>query len=277
MKQTTIFCAICAALACACSGGKPPEGAIAKVGKTYITQGEFENKLSDINPEFRGYAMSRNGKKQFLEILIREKLALLAAQDSKTAGSSEYKHSVDQRAKELQDRLEEYKQYLLTKIWVEQLKKDGALGVTEEDLRQYYKKYPYEVSISHILVATPQEGEDILKALRSGKNFAALAKEKSLDAATASNGGQVPPFVIGQFLPELEAAAAGMRTGETQGVFKSKFGYHIIKKHSQTDISLDQARDRMRLVLEKTKFDSYINSLQKKYKVEVLDANFKYD
>ena len=75
----------------------------------------------------------------------------------------------------------------------------------------------------------------------------------------------------------IEAAAAGMRAGETQGVFKSKFGYHVIKKHGENDVSLENARERIRLVLEKTKFDAYINSLQNKYKVEVLDANFKYD
>ena len=277
MRKTIAFCFICAALTCACSGSKPPQGAIAKVGKTFITQAEFENKLNDVSPDFRSYALSRNGKKQFLEILIREKLALLAATNSKTSKSQEYLHNMEQREQELQARLQEYRDYLLTKIWVEQLKKDGTLGVTEEDIRQYHKKYPYEVSISHILVGSAQEGEDMLKAVRGGKNFASLAKEKSLDAATAPNGGQVPPFIIGQFLPELEAAAAGMRAGETQGVFKSKFGYHVIKKHGENDIPLENARERIRLVLEKTKFDSYINSLQDKYKVEVLDANFKYD
>jgi len=277
MRKTTAFCLVCAALICACSGSKPPEGAIARVGKTFITQAEFDSKLNDVNPDFRSYALSRNGKKQFLEILIREKLALIAAANSNTAKSQEYVRNVDQREKEMQESLKAYKDYLLTKIWVEQLKKDGTLGVTEDDVRQYYKKYPYEVSISHILVGSAQEGEDVLKSLRNGKNFAALAKEKSLDAATASSGGQVPPFIIGQFLPELEAAAAGMRSGETQGVFKSKFGYHIIKKHGENDVPLENVRERIRLVLEKTKFDSYINSLQDKYKVEVLDANFKYD
>jgi len=277
MNRTMACCAVSAAFLCACSGSKPPDGALAKVGKTYITKSEFEAKLDDISPDFRTYALTSNGKKQFLEILIREKLALLAAQDSATSGSQEYRHSVEQRKKELEQRLEDYKSYLLTKIWVEQLKKSGTLAVTDEEVREYYKKYPYTVSISHILVSSPKEAEDLLKTVRHGKNFAAVAKERSLDAATAPDGGQVPPFIIGEFLPSLEAAAAGMRNGDMQGVFKSKFGYHVIKKQGENDISLDQARDRIRLVLEKSKFDSHINSLQDKYKVEVLDANFKYD
>lgn len=277
MKRTLISGAVLAALLCACSASKPPEGALAKVGKTYITKSEFESKLDDISPDFRAYAQTPNGKKQFLEILIREKLALLAAQGSSASRSQEYRTSVDQRKHELDQRLEDYKNYLLTKIWVEELKKSGTLSVSDEEIADYYKKYPYTVSISHILVANPKDAEELMKTVRHGKNFAAAAKEHSLDAATAPNGGQVPPFIIGEFLPSLEAAAAGMRNGDIQGIFKSKFGYHIIKKQGENDIPLDQARERIRLVLEKSKFDSYINSLQDKYKVEVLDANFKYN
>jgi len=68
-----------------------------------------------------------------------------------------------------------------------------------------------------------------------------------------------------------------MKIGEIGGIIKTKLGYHIIKKNSQNllDANNPQIKERARRILEKKKFDSYIEKLQSKYKVEVLDEEFK--
>ena len=67
-----------------------------------------------------------------------------------------------------------------------------------------------------------------------------------------------------------------MKTGEVQGVFKTKFGYHILKKNALEKVSLAQVQDRIVQVLEKKKLDDYLAAVEKKTKVEVLDEKYSY-
>ena len=134
--------------------------------------------------------------------------------------------------KELDNRMKEYSDYLLTKMWIESLKQNGIMTVTDEDVREYHKKHPVEVSADHILVGSPENAEDLLKKIRLGMGFAAAAKNFSLDVETSANGGKIAPFMYGEFLPDIEEVIFKMKTGEIQGVVKSKFGYHILRKNS---------------------------------------------
>jgi len=86
----------------------------------------------------------------------------------------------------------------------------------------------------------------------------------------------VPPFITGEFLPELEQTVARMRTDNPEGIFKSKFGYHVIKKDGERKLTFKEARDRIARVLEKQKLDDYLKTIEAKYKVEVLDENYRY-
>jgi peptidyl-prolyl cis-trans isomerase C len=92
-----------------------------------------------------------------------------------------------------------------------------------------------EVKIRHILVAekTPEsraKAEQMLEELKKGGDFAAMAKERSADPASAAKGGELGYFGRGRMLPEFETAAFAMqKPGEVSGVVETKFGYHILQ------------------------------------------------
>ncbi len=95
---------------------------------------------------------------------------------------------------------------------------------------------PEQIRVSHILVSSKScdpEGRarDLLaRAGRPGADFAALARESSDDAATASRGGDLGFFARGRMVPAFEAAAFSLKQpGDLSGVVKSEFGYHIIR------------------------------------------------
>ncbi len=90
------------------------------------------------------------------------------------------------------------------------------ISVTQAQLQQYYNQHqdeyrlPETVTVRHILIKTPtpdadgkvdQKGveaartkaDDIEKQLKSGANFADLAKKYSEDPGSAQNGGLLPP------------------------------------------------------------------------------------
>ena len=128
---------------------------------------------------------------------------------------------------------------------------EQKVQVTQADLQRYYNerqeqyRVPEQVNVRHILIKTPDPGPDgkvdqkavddakakaegILKQLQGGADFAELAKKESQDTGSAPNGGSLGWIGRGRTVPEFEQAAFGLQKGQTSGVIKSQFGFHII-------------------------------------------------
>jgi peptidyl-prolyl cis-trans isomerase C len=86
-----------------------------------------------------------------------------------------------------------------------------------------------EVHAAHILVKTEAEAEDIIKQLKGGADFAALAKARSSDPG-AAEGGDLGFFKKSEMVPEFADAAFALKPGEiSDKPVKSQFGWHVIK------------------------------------------------
>ena len=93
------------------------------------------------------------------------------------------------------------------------------------------------VHAAHILLplATPDSAAvktlaaDVAGQARSGKDFAALAREYSKDGSNAQNGGELGWFTTAGWLPSFEKAAFAAKAGEVVGPIRTPFGLHIIK------------------------------------------------
>ncbi len=118
---------------------------------------------------------------------------------------------------------------LLTKILEPQVK------VTDEQIKQTFEDNkasfdtPEQVRASVILVKTEAEANEIIKELKEGKDFAELAKSKSLDEATKANGGDTDFFARGQMEEAVENAAFKLAKDEVSGAVKTEGGYQVIK------------------------------------------------
>lgn len=82
---------------------------------------------------------------------------------------------------------------------------------------------------SHILVKDKALGEELLKRLKSGASFEALAKEFST-CPSRSKGGDLGWFSPGQMVKPFEDAVARSGRGLIGRLVKTQFGFHIIKK-----------------------------------------------
>jgi len=267
MKKLFILLAAVAALA-SCSGkdGK----VVARVGSEKITETYLQEKFAEISPAAQEYLSTKPGRRQFLDVLIHERLMLMAARKSPVASGEDYKAKMRQKEAEMKETLQAYKDFMLTRMWIEDMR-NGELKVTDQEVKEYYKQYPYKVALAHILLSSYEEAEKVIRKLKAGADFDRTAKEYSMDKETV----RLPPVMYGEFLPELEDMAFKMRIGETQGIVKTQLGFHIIKKLSQEKAGEAEALERVRKILEKKKFDAYLTELQKKNKVEVLDENYK--
>ncbi len=84
------------------------------------------------------------------------------------------------------------------------------VAVSDSDLQTYYQANQAnyltekEARISHILVAEEQQAKDVIERLNKGEEFAAVAKELSLDAATKEAGGEITAAVTsGRAIPGI--------------------------------------------------------------------------
>ncbi|MBI5211656.1 MAG: peptidylprolyl isomerase [Elusimicrobia bacterium] len=251
------------------------DAVLARVGKLTITRSEFEGKLAAVPVGYQSYVLSPSGRKQFLDVLIRQKLMLALAADSDAARSPSYKAERERLRAEMEQLLREREDDLLTRLWLDSLRMKEIMAAGAEEARDYHKKHPAEVGMSHILVASPEEAEALEKKIRAGTPFATVAKTNSLDYETAADGGKMSPAIYGEIIPDLEDVAFHMRVGDVGGPFKSKFGYHILRKDYEKNLPFEACQERIVRLLEKRKLDGYMQSLQEKYPVEVVDEQFR--
>jgi peptidyl-prolyl cis-trans isomerase D len=106
---------------------------------------------------------------------------------------------------------------------------------------------PERVQARHILIksdasndsAMKAKAEGLLKQIQAGGDFAKLATENSDDTGSKPQGGELGFIVRGQTVPEFEKAAFSLQPGQTSGLVKTTYGYHIIQveKHEQAHLA----------------------------------------
>src|SRR6185295_7981825 len=86
----------------------------------------------------------------------------------------------------------------------------------------------------HILLKTEDEAKAIIGQLKAGADFAALAKEKSIDPHAKQDGGDLGWFTKDTMVKEFADAAFAMKKGEiSEAPVKSQFGFHVIQVQDQ--------------------------------------------
>ncbi|WP_434339213.1 SurA N-terminal domain-containing protein [Motilimonas cestriensis] len=155
----------------------------------------------------------------------------------------------------------------------------GDVDLSEEAVKAYYQdhqssyKAPEKRRVAHILVDinkdnAEKEAQDLLAKVQQGEDFAALAKTFSSDTFSGENGGELDWFEKGVMDPEFEAAAFALeQVGDTSGVVKSEFGYHIIKLlEVQEDAAApyEEVKDKIANTLKRDKaMEVFYEKLQK--------------
>jgi peptidyl-prolyl cis-trans isomerase C len=83
----------------------------------------------------------------------------------------------------------------------------------------------------HILVQNKYEAEDILRLLKEGKDFSALAVKFST-CPSGKSGGDLGELAGKNLDEDFETALKLLKPGATSGAVRTRFGYHIIQRIS---------------------------------------------
>ena len=97
--------------------------------------------------------------------------------------------------------------------------------------------------MSHIMLASKGPGIDadaqkhtldsIRTAILNGADFAALARQYSIDRAARKNGGRMGFIPVGRLPYTFEDAAYNTKAGEISPVVETPFGFHIVKVNAR--------------------------------------------
>lgn len=162
-----------------------------------------------------------------------------------------YRDSVDISESELVSFYEANQQSFTApeRVKVEYIELDVAqisitLEADEAALLGYYEQHKNEYitadrrRASHILftvggdasdVAALKQAKEALQRIRSGADFADLARELSQDSGSASSGGDLNYIDKGVMDQAFEDAVFQLSVGEVSEPVRSSFGYHLIK------------------------------------------------
>ncbi|WP_421670446.1 peptidylprolyl isomerase [Rahnella sp. EDr1-12] len=110
----------------------------------------------------------------------------------------------------------------------------GKADVTDADISAYYDQHKNEFGqperrrYSVIVLKTQADADAVATQLKSGSDFAELAKTKSTDALSAKQGGDLGWMEPETTLPEFKSANLTTK-GQVSGVIKSDNGFFILR------------------------------------------------
>ena len=261
--------------ACRQAGSGGP--VVARVGSDTITLNDLKSRLEEAPSAYQQYVASADGRRQFLNLLVRERVLLSAARDFGIPRDPAYKAAVQKFKAEWGRRLREYEETLQVESALRRLRSKD-LAVTDSEVEKYYNEHradyerPVQVLASHILVNTEAEALAAQARLKAGESFEKVARALSKDPATAVRGGKLAPFQRGTLVPEFEDAAFRLKVGEASGIVKTQFGFHIIKKLGEKMLpprTLADAKEEIRAKLERDKFNQWVAAKQAMLGVKV--------
>jgi peptidyl-prolyl cis-trans isomerase C len=287
MKRTVIrglffvlagaYLASCQRLTHGLSGSDSP--VVAQVGDNKITLDDLKARLQETPAAYQQYIASAEGRRQFLNLLIREKVLLSEAKSLGISRDPAYQTAVEKYKNDSKRRLQEYEETLQVESALRRLRATD-LAVTDTEVDKYYTDHrdeydkPVEILASHILVSSEQDAQTALARIKSGEPFEKVAREMSKDPATAIHGGKLTPFHRGMLPPEFEDAAFALKPGELSGIVKTQFGFHIIKILGEKQLPARSGADikeDVRSKLERDKFNQWVAAKQATLGVKVDD------
>jgi len=241
---------------------------VAVVNNDVVVRSELEHQVALVIPEIQGRGTSlpprADLERQVLERLILKRLQLQRAEAlGITVDDAMLTEAVTNIAarngmtlEELEATLEaggvRYDDFaadtrlelLTTRLQAQEVIKN--IQVTDQEVQRFLAREASrliertEVHLGHILIAVPEgaptatvekakaAGEDLLRRLRAGADFAQLAVQFS-DGRQALEGGDLGWFPISQVPSLAETVARELDKGEVSELLRSPSGFHLIK------------------------------------------------
>ncbi len=248
--------------------GDVVEDIIARVNDQVISSSDYDRAMQELEQQAKQRNMSPleldEQKHQLLRDLIDNQLLLSKGKQLGITGEAETIRQLDELRKQNNlDSMEalekaaeqqgvnfaDFKASIQNRVITSQVIRDEVgrrINITQADEQAYYDAHkdqfvtPEQVKLSEILVPTPDpdnvgevakaqaKADDLEAQLKSGKDFAALAKADS-GGSTAAQGGALGDFKRGSLAKVLEDDTFDLKAGQFTAPIRTKQGFVILK------------------------------------------------
>jgi peptidyl-prolyl cis-trans isomerase C len=287
---------------------------LARVNSENVSKADFERLLRNIELNNKGPVPADRRDEIYRRVLDELVTYTLLKQEAKARNFTVTDAEVEEQLKSMRQmaRTEEAftKALAERKMTLERLKADAraeisiakmmnaqvanATEATDAEVRDFFDKNPDKfkrsetVRASHILLRVDPNADDatkkqtkakideVLKRVKSGEDFAALAQQNSQDGS-AQQGGDLGYFPKEKMVPAFADVAFALKTGEISDVVTTQFGVHIIKvtdRKPAGTVPLEEASPKVKQFLTEQKkqqqAQAFIAQVKQKAKIEVL-------
>jgi peptidyl-prolyl cis-trans isomerase SurA len=287
---------------------------VAKVNNEIVTLSSVNERVELLRQKYRGDFKGPDEKEilgEALNTIVEEKLQL---QEGKKRGLVVDDSAVEAAVKDIEKKngleegqlavmlesegrsMESYKNHIRDQILVSKVVRfelGSRVNISERKIAKYYHNnqkdfwVPGKARVRHILILTEAglsadkkkekylQAKEILDEVKSGRDFAAAAKEYSEDIS-ASEGGDVGFVEKGKMVPEFEEAVYSLKEGAISDIVETEYGYHIIKVEEVLvggTLPLKDVKNKIQFILsnkkQKSAYDEWMGELRNSAFIEI--------
>jgi parvulin-like peptidyl-prolyl isomerase len=250
-----------------------PADALAKVGDRYIKLADYEKQLLRFSPKL---AETEPGRRYIVNQQVEN---LLIEKEAEARGWTKDPIMIS--------KIEEFTRSLYRNTLLQTLKQNQK-PISDAEAKKYFQEHeeefvqPDRVHISLIEVGADKEKEmdGIYKELRAGKDFAQLAKAKSIHPSS-KNGGDLG-FVTRKQYKDLTDVAFTLKPGQISRPFKSPAGWYIIKvtefvkkQELAPEEEIRRAKTRLEALEASRAYDALIKDMKEKNQVVLYEDRIR--
>jgi peptidyl-prolyl cis-trans isomerase C len=234
--------AFAAAVLFVAAAGCSRDPVVARIGEREVTLSRFEADFVRVSAQDTTLRNGEEGLRQFMDDVVNKNLLELVARERFPELTAE---QVARLEKTTGDLLRD--EYLRREV-------TDRIRVTEDEVKAFHESRKKSYATRHILLPTRAAADSVLAAIRGGEDFARMAALRSSDSLTAIQGGQLPPFRPGMFVPEFESVVMPLAPGGLT-VLETAYGFHVVRLDSVT-ASLDTTS----LVVEGPRIEEFLKN-----------------
>ena len=252
---------------------------VMRVNGEAVTESEFNAFVQQAPEQMQAFYASPEGRRTLAEQLV--KLKSLEQEGRKLGVEAD---------PEAASRIEMARANIIAAYTLQKLMPQPNEQALRAEFEKQKKNYD-TLQLSHIVVAyiggaiPPKSGPPLSEAdamkkaqgieakLRSGADFAQVARSDSDDVNSGSEGGRLGEVSPASLPPEVQSAVANLKPQQVSQPVKSPYGIHIFKSGPHTSRGYDQMKATFAAKLQRDAAEATLMRLQKSAKVD-LDPKF---
>lgn len=235
--------------AAATPAGNPDDDAtLVTVNGEPIKMRDLKMVTSTLSPEERQQLESTTGQVRLMERMVQMKILEQEGRRRGLANDPDIRHRIDVAG-----------DMALAEATLERLTRESGSGDPRALYEQHKERFE-AFDTNQILITTTestvpartgkalppaeakQKAERIVSRIRSGANFAEIAKAESDDPQTAARGGRTGPMPREALPEELDAALAKLQPGQVSDPIETQFGYFIFQLVEKTSRPFEEVK-----------------------------------